>query len=383
MPITESRIGHGRHSDSPTEIPARGWKDVVSRVKTEAQQDNVPLLSAGVAFYSLLALVPGLAAMISIYGLVADPAKVQQQVVDALSAAPKEVRDLVSSQLSSIASSSGGSTLIAVIVGIVLALWTASAGIGHLMQAINVAYDEAETRGFVRRRAIALAFTLSAIILLLGSFVLIAVLPAWLANTGLGLGARIAAGLLRWVLLFAVMIAALAVLYRYAPDRDAPKWRWASAGAAIAAFVWLIGSIGFSIYTANFAKYNKTYGSLGAVVVLMLWLYVTALAVILGAEINAELERQTVVDSTEGADKPLGSRNAYAADTVGAGRDGIGWDGAGTADSAVASRDEAGSAPRESAPSAAHDTGESRGRQAIKLLRMVRAAVRRKSASAD
>jgi membrane protein len=370
--------GHGRHADTPTEIPARGWKDVVGRVKSEAKEDNIPLLSAGVAFFSLLALVPGLVAMISMYGLVADPATVQQQVADSLSAAPKEVRDLVSSQLSSIASSSGGSTLIAVVVGIVLALWTASAGIGHLMQAINVAYDEEETRGFVKRRAIALAFTVSAIVLLLASFVVIAVVPAWLASTGLGLAARVAAGLLRWVLLFAVMIGALAVLYRFAPDRDEPKWRWASAGAAIAALVWLLGSIAFSIYTANFAKYNKTYGSLGAVVVLMLWLYLTSLAVILGAEVNSELERQTFKDSTTGAAKPLGERNAYAADTVGSGSDGI--DSSDTYATAPTHQDAPQLVPRSAAGEISR---EGRLQHLIKLIQLIRGAIRRKSASTD
>ena len=368
-----SSSGHGRHADTPTDIPVRGWKDVANRVKTEAKQDNLPLLSAGVAFYSLLALVPGLAAMISIYGLVADPQKVQQQVVSSLSAAPQEVRDLVSSQLSSIASSSSGGTLVAVIVGIVLALWTASAGIGHLMQAINVAYDEDDSRSFLRRRGIALAFTVSAVVMLLASFVVIALLPAWLASTGLGFAARVFASLLRWVLLFAVMIGALAVLYRYAPDRDEPKWRWASAGAAIAAFVWLVGSIAFSIYTANFGKYNKTYGSLGAVVVLMLWLYLTSLAVILGAEINAELERQTIRDSTEGAAQPIGGRHAYAADTVGAGSDGIGSSDTDAPPLTVGVPVQAG----------AGVSNESRVQQGIRLAQMVRSALRRKSAPTD
>lgn len=307
----------GRDADKPGEIPLRGVKDVVRRVRTEAKADNVPLLSAGVAFYSLLALIPGLGAVISIYGLVAKPASVRQQVISSLSAAPKEARDLVAAQLTSIASSSHGSTVIAVTIGVVLALWTASTGVAHLMQAINIAYDEQDERGFVRRRAIALLFTVGATLMLAASFVVIAVLPAWLANTGLGLAARVTASLLRWMLLLAVMIAALAVLYRYTPDRDEPKWRWVSTGAAVAAVVWVIGSIAFSVYTANFAKYNKTYGSLGAVVVLMLWLYLTSLAIILGAEINAELERQTVKDTTTGPAQPIGQRNADAADTIG------------------------------------------------------------------
>ena len=287
------------------------------RVKAEAKDDNVTLLSAGVAFYSLLALFPGLAAMISIYAMIANPDEVQRQVLKALAAAPAEVRDLVSTQISSIATSSGATTSIAAIIGIITAIWAASAGTGHLMDALNVAYDERETRGFLKRKGIALGFTGGAIVFLVVAFGLIALLPALLAKTGLGLFGRVFASLVRWVVLYAAMIVGLAILYRYAPDRDEPRWRWASPGAALAALIWTLGSILFSLYTANFAKYNKTYGSLGAVVVLMLWLYLTALAVIIGAEVNSEVERQTLKDTTVGEPEPLGMRNAYAADTVG------------------------------------------------------------------
>lgn len=286
-------------------------------MKLESKRDNVSLLAAGVAFYSLLALVPAMIAGLSIYGLVADPEEVEGQVVDALRAAPTEVRDLVASQLRSIAESSGGAALIATIVGIAVALWSASSGLGKLVTAINVAYDEHETRGFVRRKVMALGFTLGAIVFLSVAFTVIALLPPILADTGLGPAGRIIAGSVRWVILLGGMMLALAVLYRYAPNRANARWRWVTPGAIIAALMWIAGSIGFSIYTANFGKYNETYGTLAAVVVVMLWLFLTALSVILGAEVNAELERQTLRDTTVGAPKPLGERRAYAADTVG------------------------------------------------------------------
>ena len=308
---------HGRDADRPTDIPAKGWRDVLVRVKSEAKDDHVTLLSAGVAFYSLLALVPGLVALISIYGLVASPSTIRSQVLSSLSAAPTDVRNLVSTQLASISASSGGSTIITAIIGILLALWSASAGINHVMDALNVCYDEEEHRNFVRRKVIALAFTIGAVLFFVVAFTVIAIMPALLAHTGLGVVGRILANVLRWVILFAGMIVGLAVLYRYAPDRDEPRWRWASPGAIVAAVVWTIGSIAFSIYTANFGKYNQTYGSLAAIVVMMLWLFLTALAVLLGGEVNSELERQTAKDTTEGPASSLGTRGAFAADTVG------------------------------------------------------------------
>ena len=312
-----SADARGRHADTPGQIPGRGWKDVLMRVKAEAKDDGVSLMSAGVAFYALLALAPALVALVSMYGLVAEPSDVGDQITSTLAAAPQEVRELVEAQLSSIVESSGGGAVLGVLVGILLALWSASSGVGHLIEAINRAYDEKETRGFVRRKAIALGFTVGAIAFLVAAFTLVTVLPALLAKTSLGGPARVVFGVLRWIVLLGGMVVGLAVLYRYAPDRDEPRWRWVSPGALVAAVLWIVASIVFSIYTANFGKYNETYGSLGAVVVLLLWLFLTALVVILGAEINSELERQTAEDTTEGSEEPMGRRGAYAADTVG------------------------------------------------------------------
>ncbi len=310
-------VDRGRDADDPTEIPPKGWKDIFARVRVEAKDDDVTMMAAGVAFYSLLAMVPGLVALISIYGLVATPSDVSRQITSTLSAAPREVRDLVRAQLESIVSAAGGTAVLGVIIGTLVALWSASSGVGHLMNAVNRAYDEEETRGFVRLKLVALALTIGAIVFIVIAFAVIALLPSLLAKTGLGTAGRIFVGLLRWVLLLAGMIVGLGVVYRYGPDREDARWEWVSVGAVVAAVMWLVGSILFSVYTANFAKYNETYGSLGAVVVLLLWLYLTALAVVLGAEINCEVERQTAKDSTDGPPEPMGSRNALAADTVG------------------------------------------------------------------
>jgi len=218
-------------------------------------------------------------------------------------------------QLSSIESSSGGAVL-AVIGGALIALWSASSGMSHLIDAVNVAYDEEETRGFVRRRSLSLLLTVGAIGFVVFALAGIAVIPAILRAAYLGVAGSVLVQVVRWVVLLGGLLVGLAVLYRWAPDRDAPRWSWASAGAVFAAVAWLVASILFSIYVSNFGSYNETYGSLGAIVVVMLWLYLTALVIVLGAELNTELERQTAEDTTEGRERPPGGRDAYAADTV-------------------------------------------------------------------
>lgn len=309
---------HGRSAERPTEIPRRGWWDVLVRTKAEVKADRVTMLSAAVAFYALFALVPALVAMISVYGLFADPSAVESQVRSWLGAAPSDVRDLVVSQLTSITQRRASAIGLGAVFGILVALWSAAGGVGHLVDAVNIAYDETDRRGWFRRKALALLLTVGAVVFVVFAVTAIAVLPAWLADTGLGPAGRIAAGVLRWVVLLFGMLVALAVLYRWAPDRDEPRWRWTSVGAVVATVLWLVVSIGFSVYTANFGSYDTTYGSLGAVVVLMFWLFLTAFCVILGAELNAELERQTAKDTTDGPERPMGARDATVADTVGA-----------------------------------------------------------------
>ena len=310
-------VDRGRGAEAPGDVPLRGWKDVAVRVKTQMKKDDVPLLAAGVAFFALLALVPTLVALVSVYGLVADPADIQRNIDDVLSAAPTEVRELVSSQLESIVESEPSGLRLGAIVGLLVALWSASSGVKHLIGAINLAYDEEEGRGFFKLRGLALAMTLGGILLLAVAVAVLVVLPNSLDDGGSTGAARTTLLVIRWPIFALLALAALAVVYRWAPDRDSPKWRWASAGAVFATVVWVIASIGFSIYTANFGNYNETYGALGAIVVVMLWLFITAYVIIAGAELNAELERQTAVDSTTGPSRPLGDRDAHAADTLG------------------------------------------------------------------
>lgn len=304
----------GSDADVPTEVPLQGWKQILLRVKDETKADNVPLLGAGVAFYSLLAIVPALVALVSIYGLVASPADVQRQISDSLSAAPAEVRNLLQQQLTNIVTASDSGLGIGAIVGIITALWSASSGMKHLMSAINAAYDEDETRGFLKLRGTALLLTVAAVIGLVVAIGVIAILPAVLRATGVGGAGRWAVSILRWPILGLLMAAGLAALYRYAPDRDEPRWSWVSQGSIFAVVGFLVASLIFSLYTANFASFGETYGSLGSIIVVMLWLMITATVIILGAEINAEAEHQTERDTTAGDPRPPGQRDAYAAD---------------------------------------------------------------------
>lgn len=307
----------GRQADTPLDVPARGWKDILARTKAEAKADQVSLLAAGVAFYALLALVPTLVAMVSIYGLVADPSQVERQVEDILGTAPAEVRELVSAQLGEIVGGEGSGAGLAAVVGIALALFSSSVAVKNLIGAVNVAYDEVDTRNPVKARLVALAFTAGAVLFIVAAFGVITVVPALLEDSALGDASRLAVTILRYPALGVALLFGLTLLYRYGPERDEAKWRWSSPGAVMAVVLWLLGSLAFSGYAANVGSFGDTYGSLAGIVVVMLWLFLSALVVLLGAELNCELERQTRRDTTSGRPQVLGRRGAYAADTVG------------------------------------------------------------------
>ncbi|WP_329000031.1 YihY/virulence factor BrkB family protein [Kribbella sp. NBC_00709] len=304
----------GVDAEKPTEIPATGWWQVIRRAWAEAKTDQVPLLAAGVAFFGFLSLFPAVIAAVLAYGLVADPAQIRNQVEDLTAAMPASGRDLLLQQLDALTSAPRQGLGIGVAIAVIAALWSASGGVGYLLSAVNLAYDEEETRGFIRRKLLALGMTLGAIL-----FVLLAIA---LLTAGTAIGDQVARpiqillAVVRLVLAVVLISVALAVTYRLGPDRDAPRIRWVSTGAVVATVIWLVASIGFSVYVETFGNYAKTYGSLAAVVVLMLWLWLTAYAVLLGAEINAEAEQQTARDTTRGEPRPLGRRNAVKADSI-------------------------------------------------------------------
>jgi membrane protein len=313
----------GREARRPGEIPARGWRDIVMRVKDEIAEDNISIVAAGVAYYIFLALFPGLAATVSIYGFVMDPATLQKHMAAVEHVLPGQAADLINQELQRVVQAGSTDNRLgwAALAGVVLALWSAAKGMSSLMEALNIVYDEKEERGFIRRNATALLLTLGFIVFLFVVLGLIAGVPAALSVLNLDETVSRILGYARWPLLAVAQIAALAVVYRYAASRAEPKWRWITPGAVIATLLWLVGSVAFSIYVSSFASYNKTYGALGVVVILLTWLLLSVYSVLLGAEINAEMEHQTKHDTTKGRPKPMGERRAHVADTVGRGPD--------------------------------------------------------------
>jgi membrane protein len=305
----------GGEAERPSEIGRAGWMQIAKRGWKEAKADQVPLLAAGLAYYGFLAIFPAMVAVVSLYGLVADPSQLADRVSSMMTGMPAEARDLIVNQLRALGSRQTSLT-IGFIVAIVIALWSASGGVSKLLTAINAAYDENEERSFLAQRGRALLVTLGAIVFMVIVFSLVAVLPALFGQVGMAGPLRWVLEVVRWVLIAVIVTVALAILYRIGPDRDAPKMRWVSVGAVVATVLWLLASIGFSIYVATFGNYAKTYGAVGGIVVMLLWLFITSYAILLGAEINAESEQQTVRDSTRGPEKPLGERGAVKADSV-------------------------------------------------------------------
>ncbi len=309
--------GRGRDAERVGELPAKGWRDVAGRVVKEVKADNLPLLSAGVAFYGLLSLFPALVAIVSIYGLAADPAQVADQLETLTRTMPADAAELLKKQVRTVTDSSGRALGVSALVGITTALWSASSGMKWLLTALSQVYDEPEDRKFVKLRGTALAMTVGASVGLVVSLGLIAATPALARLVGLGSTGSIVATVLRWPLLAALVVGGLAVVYKYGPNRDPAKLRWVSWGAAIGAVIWLAASAGFAAYSALAPGFAASYGSVAGVVVMMLWLFLTVFSVLLGAEINAELEHQTGRDTTTGQDRPFGGRGATMADEVG------------------------------------------------------------------
>ena len=273
-------------------------------------------LAGGVAFFAFLAVFPTLIAALTLYGLVADPAQVAQQMQSLSGVLPSDSRRLVTEQLTALTRGSEGALTLGLIVSLLTALWSASSATSTLITAVNTAYDEQETRGLVKLRVTALGLTLGGIVFVLVTLALVAVVPAVLDHLGLDVAGRVAAQVLRWVVLVGVMIVSMAVVYRVAPNRADARFSWVSPGALVATMLWLVGNVAFGAYVNFFGTFNKTYGALAGVIVFMLWLYVTSFIVLLGAEINAEAERQTAKDTTTGTPLPMGQRGATVADTL-------------------------------------------------------------------
>ncbi len=316
--IRATERGRGRSARSPSQIPWRGWKDILLRTYQETQDDRLLSLAAGVVFYSLVALFPAIGAGVSFYALFADAGTIGKHLSLAAGIVPTDVLDILREEITRIGAKSDGRLTFGFLLELGIALWSANAGMKAIFDALNIIYDEQERRGLVRLNLISLFFTICGIGAVLLAVSAVVVFPLLLAAFGLATMDEPIIGYLRWPAMGVLIVIGLAVLYRYGPSRRPAKWRWINVGSIFAASAWLVVSSLFSWYLGNFANYNATYGSLGAVVGLMMWMWLSAIVVLVGAELNSEIEHQTSHNSTIGPEKPLGIRGAVMADTVGA-----------------------------------------------------------------
>ncbi|MCE8018465.1 YihY/virulence factor BrkB family protein [Halomonas sp. MCCC 1A17488] len=311
------KFWRGRRADNPHQIPGPGWLDVMWRVKAQLSHDRVNMLAAGIAFYALLSLFPAIGAVISLWALAFDPAEVASQIGEISRFMPPGGARLIHEQAREVSENTDTGLSLTALLGLAVAIFLASKGVRGLMVGLNVVYGEEDRRGLVHRMLVVAALTLGLILMSLAATVFVALYPlaiGWLALDG-PLVTLIK--WLRWPALLPLMMFVIAVLYRYGPYRRSPRWEWVSMGTVTATLLWLLGSGGLSLYVGQIASMDELYGSLGAVVVLMLWFWLSSYVVLLGAEINAEMERQTRRDTTVGASRPMGERGAYAADSLG------------------------------------------------------------------
>jgi membrane protein len=310
------KINHGQKAERPIDIPKLGWKEVALRVKDQIQKDKIPIVSAGVAFYFFLSLFPALVALISIYGLVTDPTQVQQQMEQLTTVLPEQAREIITDRLEALASESGQALGWSAILSILISLYSANAGTKYLIEGLNIAYNEENERSFLKHNAVAMLFTLGGMVVGVICAAFVVGFPALVGKLGLPDILQTVISFSRWLILAGVIMASIAALYKFGPVRSNPKFRWASWGAVTAVVLWIGGSLLFSWYVKNFGSYNETYGPAAAVIILMLWFNLTSFVILLGAEINAELEHQTAKDTTTGEPRPMGERGAYYADRV-------------------------------------------------------------------
>jgi membrane protein len=309
--------GRGRLSANPFQIPWAGWKDILRRTYEQIGDDRLLATAAGVVFFGLLAVFPAITALVSSYGLFADASTIGANLQTLAVMLPPDSFQIVQDQIARVLAKGETALGATFLFGLGLAIWSANAGVKAVIEALNVVYDEREKRGFFRLNLLSLAFTTGGIIALLLMVTAVVAVPLALDHLGLAQESKLIVSLARWPLLFVILVAALGVLYRFGPSRRAPRWEWLGVGTLAAALLWIGGSSLLSWYLSNFGNYDATYGSLGAAIGLMMWMWMSAVIVLCGAELNAEIEHQTVRDTTVGPSKPLGARGAVMADTLG------------------------------------------------------------------
>lgn len=312
----EQDAGRGQCAAWPGAIPLRGWKDILLRVFRAFGDNNISLMAAGVSFYALLSLFPAIGAFVALYGLFLDPQAVVQQLNQLSGIVPNDVLDTLINQMRKIAAGSETKLTVAAVFSLLVALWGARMGINAVMTALNVVYEEREQRGMIRVTLIALALTLAVILGLIGMAVLAVGVPIVFAALGAGGWVLVIGRAIGIALAAALLVFGLAGIYRWAPSRRAPRWPWVAVGALVVMVFWVLGSLLFSLYLGLSDKYSATYGSLGTVIILLTWLYITALIMLVGGALNAQLEHQTSEDTTVKSPLPMGERGAFVADHV-------------------------------------------------------------------
>jgi membrane protein len=319
--VEQARIedGHGRRVTDPADFPTAGWKDITLRTIDSIKYNHLSIIAAGVAFFLLLGIIPSLTAALMIYGYFADPQDLRATFDATARFLPGDVYNILIDQLESLAERESGAG-IAAVVSIVTAVWAGTRGTKGLIQAINIAYREREKRNLVIKFVTSIVLTCALIFVGIAALLLVGALPAIIGYLPITYAQETLISWARWPVLLLANMLLLALLYRHAPSRRTPRWRWVSAGSVVATFVWIAASAGFSFYVSSFGNFNETYGTLGAAVIFLLWLYLTAFLILIGAVINAEMEHQTSADTTSGRQKPRGKRRAYVADHVGEAR---------------------------------------------------------------
>jgi membrane protein len=312
-----AQSGRGRHSSSPLQIPWTGWKDVLWRTYEQINEDRLLAIAAGVVFFGLLAVFPAITALVSCYGLFADASTISDNLQTLALMLPDGSFQIVQDQIARVLANGQAKLGLTFLFGLALALWSANAGVKAVIDALNVVYGEREKRSFIRLNMLSLTFTACAIAALLLMVSAVVALPLTLDRIGLATDSKTIISLSRWPLLLLVVVLALGILYRFGPSRPGARWEWLSIGTLAAALLWLAGSALLSWYLSNFGNYSVTYGSLGAAIGLMMWMWMSAIIVLCGAELNSEIEHQTAVDTTVGPGRPMGARGAAMADTLG------------------------------------------------------------------
>ncbi|MDB5618802.1 YihY/virulence factor BrkB family protein [Tardiphaga sp.] len=309
--------GRGRRSTIPFEIPWAGWKDILWRTYDQINEDRLLAIAAGVVFFGLLAVFPAITALVSCYGLFANPSTIAGNLQTLAYMLPDGTFQIVQDQIARVLSNGQTSLGLTFLFGLALALWSANAGVKAVIDALNVVYGEREKRSFIKLNLLSLGFTTGAIAALLLMVGAVVALPLTLDRIGLEYDSKVIISLLRWPVLLVMLLLALGILYRFGPSRPGARWPWLGVGTVVAALLWIAGSSLLSWYLSNFANYSATYGSLGAAIGLMTWMWMSAIIVLCGAELNSEIEHQTAVDTTIGPGQPMGARGAAMADTLG------------------------------------------------------------------